>query len=660
MSADASWIPFEPEIGSEAGAFRAFAARFKKTTPAALRRELLAQVTGPQLNGDLSLRFAQSLLLDLVEQGWQVYATRKHVYIRLPREADETPDAAKDRIRKAHLVERDGYLRQRPVREFIASMEQRRLTPMGWHCIYSVMRDGADLAGKLRSIAGITDDAERSAALGAVIQPYIQFVEPGAVCEHTGIPLSDIWRYFRLTWVNVPRSVPGRSMMVLIRDAAAPNHPVIGIAALGSSVVQSELRDNWIGWNAGAFVERLQAAPSAKDAAWLLSSVQELIDDVYTKDLVRDGILARRELRHPTPETIATLREEAARAKSQHQRFPDAPEHKRRRDGWQGAAEMHLFRAKRCERLAKLLAIRAAFDAAGFDEGAKAALVEALKKPAVRTAAGQLVRHIKAQKVGIDMLDITVCGAIAPYNRLLGGKLVCALLASPEVAAYYNTRYARQESVIASSMKGAAIRRKPHLVLLCTTSLYGAGSSQYNRIRIPAGAVGGDPESVIEYKQLGLSKGFGSFHFSKVTTTLIDTLLARQVEGSKVNSIFGEGVNPLMRKIRQALELVRLPSDQLLNHGNRRVIYVIPLAKNFREMLLGRDVRPKYFLPLKHGKTATEALTAFWRRRWLARRIEATEVLQDVERHTLVYPVTHGARVPPDVITAEDDGDLFS
>jgi Big-like domain-containing protein len=34
---------------------------------------------------------------------------------------------------------------------------------------------------------------------------------------------------------------------LFIRDAAAPNHPVIGIAALGNSVVQHSLRDQWIG-----------------------------------------------------------------------------------------------------------------------------------------------------------------------------------------------------------------------------------------------------------------------------------------------------------------------------------------------------------------------------------------------------------------------------
>ena len=47
-------------------------------------------------------------------------------------------------------------------------------------------------------------------------------------------------------------------------------------------------------------------------------------------------------------------------------------------------------------------------------------------------------------------------------------------------------------------------------------------------------------------------------------------MLGRFRQGRKVNGIFGEGVNPLMRKMREAFSFVGLPGDLLLNHGNRR------------------------------------------------------------------------------------------
>ena len=36
--------------------------------------------------------------------------------------------------------------------------------------------------------------------------------------------------------------------------------------------------------------------------------------------------------------------------------------------------------------------------------------------------------------------DLTICGAIPPYNEVLGGKLVAMLMMSPEVVAEYRRR----------------------------------------------------------------------------------------------------------------------------------------------------------------------------------------------------------------------------
>src|SRR5207253_6605322 len=127
---------------------------------------------------------------------------------------------------------------------------------------------------------------ERETTLEKVISPYLQFVTGETVCSHTGLKLRDIWRYFRLTWVNNYKSLPGRSMMILIRDAAAPNHPVIGIAALGSSVVQQKVRDEWIGWQSDIFVKLIEANPTRKIAKWLSESLKHLISEIYIKDLL--------------------------------------------------------------------------------------------------------------------------------------------------------------------------------------------------------------------------------------------------------------------------------------------------------------------------------------------------------------------------------------
>ena len=124
---------------------------------------------------------------------------------------------------------------------------------------------------------------------------------------------------------------------------------------------------------------------------------------------------------------------------------------------------------------------------------------------------------LKGERVGVNMMDITVCGAVAPYNLLLGGKLVCLLLCSPEIVNGYQHRYENQTSLIASSMRGAPVHRRAQLVLLCTTSLYGSALSQYSRVKVSAEAIGGKPREKIEYRSIGLSEGFGSFHISQET-----------------------------------------------------------------------------------------------------------------------------------------------
>src|SRR5262245_26677762 len=106
------------------------------------------------------------------------------------------------------------------------------------------------------------------------------------------------------------------------------------------------------------------------------------------------------------------------------------------------------------------------------------------------------------------MVDITVCGAVAPYGPILGGKLVSLLLAGPDAIREYERRYGSAVSVIASSMAGKPVVRTPRLALLGTTSLYGTSSSQYNRIRVPGEAVGGRPATCLEYRELGHSTGF--------------------------------------------------------------------------------------------------------------------------------------------------------
>ena len=123
-------------------------------------------------------------------------------------------------------------------------------------------------------------------------------------------------------------------------------------------------------------------------------------------------------------------------------------------------------------------------------------------------------------------------------------------------------------------------------------------------------------------------------------------LATRLNHSRRVNSIFGEGVNPLMRKIRDGLAGAGLDGDDVLNHGTPRIVYGVPLATNFKEVLLGMEERPRYLVRQSRPHEATEAIAGFWRRRWLTKRICRDGILETVAGHTLDYPVRHGGLVP--------------
>ena len=58
-----------------------------------------------------------------------------------------------------------------------------------------------------------------------------------------------IFRIFRYYWSSPYSEYIGRRIRLLIRDDGIDGSPIIGIAALGSSIIHIPTRDKWIGWD---------------------------------------------------------------------------------------------------------------------------------------------------------------------------------------------------------------------------------------------------------------------------------------------------------------------------------------------------------------------------------------------------------------------------
>ena len=59
----------------------------------------------------------------------------------------------------------------------------------------------------------------------------------------------NLFRIFRYYWSSPYSEYVGRRIRLLIRDDGIDSSPVIGIAALGSSIIHIPDRDKWIGWD---------------------------------------------------------------------------------------------------------------------------------------------------------------------------------------------------------------------------------------------------------------------------------------------------------------------------------------------------------------------------------------------------------------------------
>ena len=592
----------------------------------------------------ITLKASVLVVNDLYRQGWTIEIKPSHVQVTPP-ESSRDPNLERSRVRRQEEVKRDEQLRRPSVAQFISAMESPREFKGRFVSIFNLMRDGTELGEKLARVE--SQDLRHEYLLEGVIDPYVQIVESGERCVFTGLLLNDIWRYFRHTWTNQLTSTPGRSMMIIIRDRAADDHPVIGIASLGSSVIQMRERDQWIGWQREQVVDAFENSPTVGIARWIWSRLEEQRSEMYLNDLIADGLYWPALWKSPTEDAIAKLRLESIRCRNEHNRFVDRSDFQNRFDAEDASklllrTESALFRSKRCKALSELLEVRLALLPFFANGATKSALRLALDDPRGREAIASVGRRAKSDSVGTEIADLNVCGAIAPYNEILGGKLVAMLAVSPTVIRAYHSRYSEYASLIASSCAGRPIRRRNRLVFIGTTSLYGSQTSQYNRLSLPAKVFGGN--APIEFRRLGKSQSYGTSHMSDRTVMALTELTEQSNKGSRVNSIFGEGVSPKFRKIRQGLDLLGWPSDSLLQHGRPRIIYGVTLVDNLLPYLLGIDLRPRYLFRTA-VKGDSKVIFDWWVERWLRDRLGTSDRIERVMRHKPGMARKHGARV---------------
>jgi hypothetical protein len=188
-------------------------------------------------------------------------------------------------------------------------------------------------------------------------------------------------------------------------------------------------------------------------------------------------------------------------------------------------ARRHLITRKRSALLAELLHARLMLtenrDAFLSPEN----LTDLLQREEIGIALQTVLAALKSRYAGINMLEISTCGAIPPYNYLLGGKLAALLLFSPEIADDYRRIYSRP-SIISSQMKNAHICRDSTVVYLGTTSLYAHGSSQYERAKLPASTISTE-QAELRYRRVGLITGYDRAYIQRANLLAANDSMAK-------------------------------------------------------------------------------------------------------------------------------------
>lgn len=637
-SQDIATERFAPDLSGEyAKMFETLVTRLGKSLPLNRQEFLLKEIELFKARGDNNLDAIKylaclNILYDLSLQGWIFDIDKNCLYLRM--ESENIAD--KDHIKYRLHSETDAQFKVKSVRSFIKSMERERLYQGRLVSIKALIGDPETLITKIRNKE-------------EVCKPYIELVS-GNRDKYTGLKLADIWRYFRYTWSIPYKTMPGRNMYYLVRDAGQDNHPIMGIFALGNSVLNLTVRDDKIGWTVEAIRRSLErksetdhyeqkvsdtektikvsnkhftetedeyharvSCYSEKVLTQLIKNVDIALADIYIGDLNCDEQIA-----NPTQDFINYLftKSEDLRLRSLNNKNAKNPD-------WRQEACSVLFTRKRTAELAKLLESKLAFQSVKGTT-AEEKLRSLLSNDSGRKAITRSLLANRKCKIGSNMMEIIVCGAVPPYNELLGGKLVSMLSCSPIVIKGYTERYQNQVSEIASRMKGERVIRDSRLAFLGTTSLYSSGSSQYNRIRVPF-----KDGFNLEFRKMGITEGFGTVYFSSETTTALSSMLEIIDGGKRINHVFGEGTSPRFRLINRGLTLLGIKAASFLKHYSPRIVYSIELATNTNEFLLGFTDELHYNFHVDNEEeisNRTQEIIDYWYERWLKTRLGSVNI----------------------------------
>jgi hypothetical protein len=210
-----------------------------------------------------------------------------------------------------------------------------------------------------------------------------------------------------------------------------------------------------------------------------------------------------------------------------------------------------------------------------------------------------------------NVMEAFILGSVPPYSMLLGGKLVAMLCGSDEVRRAFQRKYGKGESLINNASADG------RLAMIATTSALGR-SSIYNRLRY---------QDELLMFSVGYTNGWGEFQFTNGAYCELRDYAETYCEKTAKHEAWGTGFRNRREVVRRVLAHVGL-SGQLMNHGIKRELFVMPLARNAREFLRGEHDRLLWF------HQSADALSTFFLERWLLPRAKRSPQYSDYSKES--------------------------
>jgi hypothetical protein len=196
------------------------------------------------------------------------------------------------------------------------------------------------------------------------------------------------------------------------------------------------------------------------------------------------------------------------------------------------------------------------------------------------------------------VMEAFVLGSVPPYSMMLCGKLIAMLVSSQEVINTFTEKYKGRISFIRKKNSDAK------LALITTASALGR-SSLYNRIKFNDRKL---------YNSVGYSGGWGDFHFANGLYDKIFKFSTKYCQPTAKKKDWGKGFRNRREVVRKCLSKLNL-SDEYLNHGVARELFLVPLAENTIQFLKGETNE------LRQYKQSIEELYEYFKKRWLVPRV---------------------------------------